>query len=142
MLTKTRGVTISDALASYCIIRGRVQKAPIGGGNSHCGGDLVAFLSRKSLTLPSLFVRAVRPGEPRRRGDRVTDRAFISRDRRTLHVLHCTEVSQPTAAPGQSLRIYSASGPTIVRCCSNRRQNGAARRMTRSATFGLSPSIC
>src|SRR5450759_1004320 len=33
---------------------------------------------------------------------------------------------------GQSLRIYSVSGRTFVRCCSNRRQNGASRRMQRS----------
>jgi hypothetical protein len=44
---------------------------------------------------------------PRRRGDRVTHRAFISWDSCTLHVLRCSEVSPPTDAMGHSRLRWS-----------------------------------
>jgi len=44
------------------------------------------------------------------------------------------------SALGQSLRIYSASGPTAVCCWSNRRQIGAARRMSAKCHVWTAPN--
>ena|SRR5208282_680409 len=50
----------------------------------------------------------------RRRDNRVTERAFMSRDSSTLHVLRCTDDSQQTVEMGHSRPRWSTS-PALVR---------------------------
>jgi hypothetical protein len=81
-------------------------------GNSF--GDLFDFHAAQYSI--ALFVQGLREAarqiaRHRRRGDRVTNRAFIG----TLHMLRCTEVSSRSDVKGQLLPIHPASVPNNVR---------------------------